>query len=274
MDFIKANFKFYTKLQVKLLKIVRIQPYRICLVLIITTLVCPLFGKAQDNTVSNKKLYTIFDDVTGSENTALYNGILFIDEYKVINDKHRFWSSPDFIIGEIKYDNQMFFEQRLKYDLFEDEVLTSPENTSSALLLQLRKSKVDQFVLEGHKFLRIHGDSGTKRIDLGFCELLAEENSIFLLKKIRKYKSEKKNTEFRYNEFYESEDYYIKQNENIYPVNTKKEWILSFSNSKKLIKNFFKDYYRLRKINKDSFTKLIFDQITSQPSTEMSLKEL
>ena len=207
--------------------------------------------------------YEWFDKIVGSGNSGLYNGILFINEFNVINDKHQFLESSDFLVGSITYDNQIYYNQRLKYDLFRDEILTNPIGTSKNLVIQLRKSKTEGFFLNGHKFIRVDkGPSEQVQEVLGFCEILAEKNTVFLLKKHTKRKEDKKNNEFVYIEFYTKNSYYLFFGQKYQRANTQRDWITIFPDSKKDIKSFFKAYNGLRKSDTDAFMKLGFKQFS------------
>lgn len=233
-------------------------------------LVCVVLSFFQLNSqytkVLNTDYYELFDNITGKENTVLYNGILFFDEFKVINDKHRYWNSQEYIIGTIEYDSQVFYNQKIKYNLFTDEILINPIGTSSALILQLRKSKVKKITLEGHEFFNIGKvDFDEESKDLGFCEILEKNGSYLLLKKSKKIKIEKRNTEFKYYEFSESIDYYLKKGKIFHLINSKGNLISLFPNSKKQINAFFKKYKKLRKSDEDSFISLIFNDLVTAP---------
>ncbi|MDB4292281.1 hypothetical protein N9954_02665 [Maribacter sp.] len=218
----------------------------------------PLYSQINEQETS---YYDWFDNTVGQENSSLFNGILFVDTYKVINEKHHFLDSPDFMLGSVVYDGQMYYEQQLKYDLFTDELLVNPRGTSIALIVQLRKSNTEGFFLKDRKFIRVDKSEENKlATDLGFCEVLSERNGALLLNKHTKIMTSKRNNEFEYKEFYRSNRYYMVLDKTYYSVDSQSDWISIFPEYKKDIKALYRAYKTLRKTDNAAFQKLLFER--------------
>jgi hypothetical protein len=130
----------------------------------------------------NQKVYNWFDAATGDENPELYNGVLYVEEFKVINDKHQFFRTDKFMLGNVSYNGNTYYDQYLKYDLLNDELLVKPKTASDALLLQTVKSKIDSFTLKEHKFIKIYNKENI-RSNSEFYEKISQNKNINLLKK-------------------------------------------------------------------------------------------
>ena len=208
-----------------------------------------------------ESVYDWFDSSIGQENSGLYQGVLYYEEYNMINENHRFFESEDFVLGKVVYHGQPYFNAKLKYDLFKDQLLTTPSYASSALVIQLEKEKIEGFSLANRRFIRV--DNTIRTGKLGFCEVLKQEANVLLLKKHRKTEKETIKNDIVFNEFLSKNSYYVMRNDSIFSVNSRKE-ITSFRPSiKKEISDYFKSYASMKDSNYDAFMVLIFERLFS-----------
>tara|TARA_R110000868_G_scaffold145181_2_gene365166 strand:- start:74357 stop:75082 length:726 start_codon:yes stop_codon:yes gene_type:complete len=208
---------------------------------------------------SNKSSYNWFDSQMGDENSEIYNGILFIDNYKVGNEKHRFFETTDFILGNIAYNGNIYYDQRLKYDLLNDELLVRPKKASEAMLLQVVKSKIDSFSLGERKFLRLDSKDQTKQESF-FYEVMGKKNTLLLLKRNKKVNEGKKFKKI-YFEFRSKNKTFILFENVLHPVSGKSDLIALFPEHKKIIKEYYISKSRLKKSNPDDFMRFLIDEI-------------
>ena len=139
---------------------------------------------AQHDKVEN--LYRWFDATIGEENSGLYYAVAYIDEYLTINDQHRYFKSPYFEVGTLYYEGQPYFEVLMKYDLFEDQLITDTKNISGLPSLQMRKQSVDSFSIHGQRFINLARKYEHLVKANEFYTVIYETAYFTLLKKFRK----------------------------------------------------------------------------------------
>ena len=71
--------------------------------------------------VDNKEVYVWFDTAIGVENSGLYVGKEYKENFKFKNNKHKFFEFNGFQKGDLIYDGQPYFNVSLKLDVFENE---------------------------------------------------------------------------------------------------------------------------------------------------------
>ncbi len=207
----------------------------------------------------NQKVYNWFDAVTGDENPELYNGVLYVEEFKVINDKHRFFKTDKFLQGNVSFNGNTYYDQDLKYDLFYDELLVKPKTASDVLLLQMVKSKIDSFTVKEHKFIKINNKENI-RSNSEFYEKLSENKKINLLKKHSVARLGKTDKQLYY-EFRPKTKLFIFYNGIVYPANKKSDLISIFPEQKKLIRKIYSKNVFLKKSNPDYFISYLINEI-------------
>ncbi|WP_339336338.1 MULTISPECIES: hypothetical protein [unclassified Croceitalea] len=218
----------------------------------------------QDRDVS--LVYNWFDEKIGIENSGLYNGSIYTDEFTIINDKHQFFNSPELSLGNVTYDGQTYYGQKIKYDLFNDMLLITPKNKTNGLLVKLERAKTKGFSIKGHSFIKADNTINGASTTLGFCEIISKKGTSLLVKKYRKKKVDKRGAKKVYEvyqEFKQNINYFVLYDNMFYPVDSKREWILAFPNHKKAIKNYYKKYAEVRKTDVDTFMKFALENLFS-----------
>jgi len=98
--------------------------------------------------------------------------------YFVRND-HQFFLSDQALAGKVTYNNILYKNVNLQYDLVRDEVLTKNFNDKKIILV---KEKVGEFSIDGHLFKRLTDSNPSLKID-GYYEILMEDKNVKLLAK-------------------------------------------------------------------------------------------
>lgn len=208
--------------------------------------------------------YNWFDSVTGHENTEVYNGILFVNNFNGTKDSHRFFGSQSFMIGCVTFDDQTYCNQKLKYDVLTDNLLITPKNKTSKFVIELRKVLIKDFSINGHNFIHISEKKEGIPQNFGFAEIITETQFQMLIKKYLKNKQEViVDLEHKY-EFKDKANYYLLHNETYFPINKANDWINIFPENKNLIKAYYKSYSLLQKTDHDSFMKLLFERLSTK----------
>lgn len=193
--------------------------------------------------------YLWFDSIVGIENTDLYQGILYVQEYRTVNENTQFFLNSDFLNGSVEYSGQKYFDLDLKYDVFEDEVLLKMISKTSGQTLKLFKDRIQSFEIDGRIFVGIHEEG----LPTGFYEILVESTFFTLHAKRTKNKFERKDT-FIYDEFLDGRSEYVLYYNNKYVVlKSKKDLTNLFPKFKNEINDYYRKVSRLKKKDPDGF---------------------
>jgi hypothetical protein len=187
-----------------------------------------------------ENLYTWFDQKVGLENSSLYNGIEFIDVYKLEDNEHRFFEIDSFVVGSIKYENQNYKNVFLKYDLYEDQLIVKIENKNEgANQILLFNEKIERFTIDDSQFEKINNLDTTEEIPSGFFQLLANNNHIQLYRiNHKKLKKVIKNN-FVYYKFIEVKpEYFILTKGEFFKIKKKRDLISMYPEHKKELSDF------------------------------------
>ncbi|HEX9602040.1 MAG TPA: hypothetical protein VF985_11160 [Mariniflexile sp.] len=174
-----------------------------------------LFGQEAE---SRESYYYWYDQMIESSNFGVFNGVEYVENYRILNEKHKFFDDPNFSVGSIVYEGQPYFNLALKYDLFEDRLLLTYLNQSNSPTMVFDKNKVTGFEINGHQFKNIQSKINDSSKPLGFLEVLSANDSIVLYKKHKKRIRTKTSDKTRYYEFKEDNAYYTYYKETFFKI--------------------------------------------------------
>ena len=168
--------------------------------------------------------------------SALYNGSKYGEYLFRFSGGHPFFNSPDPVAGSVIYDGIRYDSIFMRYDEIKDVLVIN----SQANRIQLFSEKVEYFNLFNSDFIRLVKDSLTNSlVSTGFYNLLYK-GKISLLKKQIKTIREVISTKLELQHFADEKDYYyIKKDDGIYPIKTKKI-CSNFWRQKKEVQQFIK----------------------------------
>lgn len=181
---------------------------------------------AKENQV---RLYTEF--MHGQ--TRLNNGSEYRD-YLSRNDEHPYFGIDDWEYGAIIYDEEIYENVPMFYDLSRDKVIT--EHSLNGGKLELISEKIKFFSLGKHTFVRLNADE-SKVISAGFYERLYDGKTKVYMKweKSLQEKVESNNIIFNFDE---KKRVYILKDGIYYPVRNKKSVLEVFKDRKQEVKAF------------------------------------
>ncbi|MEM8848308.1 MAG: hypothetical protein AAGD17_14505 [Bacteroidota bacterium] len=179
-------------------------------------------------------LYLWFDAQTGLLNSGLYASHEYIEEYQVINDKHRFFESPNYLTGSVWFKDNPFHQVFLKYDLFEDQLIVYPKGVTAASAVKLNLAKVDSFQVKGRKFVKKNTVDIKSNAINGFFEVLSKGTDFTLLKRHRKTDVRKLNRNRVYYEFKDKNEYALEYKGVLYIIKNRKDVLNLFPINKDL----------------------------------------
>lgn len=165
------------------------------------------FTGALVNAQEEQKLIGYYDSIVGYKNLSILNGVEALNPYRTINEKHPYFSDPDFVKGSIIYDGEPFRDVFLRYDMFRDIVTIKLKNTvGGTLLFDLISDKVSEFEINNHRFINL---KFKKKFDSGFYEIIYTSLQLSIYQKRYLKPLDKRDKEILYYEFDQLPDHYV-----------------------------------------------------------------
>jgi hypothetical protein len=193
-----------------------------------------------------------FNDTTDIQ--VLYNGRAWRNlYYKIRGDQFLF--STEFLTGSVTVEGKIFNNLPLKYDIFNDELLTI---TDHSIILQLNKEMIDLFTVKYQdrvfNFRKLNEDSLS--LVSGFVNVLYEGGTSLYVK----YRKEilLLAVENKYDMFNQVNRIFVEKNGRIFRVDSKAELLKLLEDQKRLIRSFIRSSkLRISRRNPDSFKPVI-----------------
>lgn len=194
-----------------------------------------------------------FDQTIGMENLDINNGTVHVNEFRILNNKHRYYPTDSFETGNVNYNNQQYFNVALKYDLYKDVLIYKPIN-SDVISINLIPERVASFTLNNRKFIYInHFIFPLSPIKTGYYEeSVTGKNFIFYIRHHRDKREILKGSSV-YNEFDDNYEYFIKKENAFTEISAKKDIIKLFPEQKRKINDFYSASSKLKKTDEKAF---------------------
>jgi len=202
-----------------------------------------------------------------SPETGLYDGseYTYNTYYPIqINEGDPFFLSKEFYTGAVFYNNVLYEKVPLLYDIIKNELLI--HDPSGIYIIRLNNERVGWFTIWGHTFIQLIFDSANNsQMRTGFYDLLYNGKTS-LYRKDSKTLNENTASAQGINRYVvESNEYFIKKENQFYKITNKKSLMVVLKNKKKEIGQFIKkNKLNLRKIKNDALIKIAayYDGIT------------
>tara|TARA_R110000765_G_scaffold422993_1_gene531287 strand:- start:388 stop:1080 length:693 start_codon:yes stop_codon:yes gene_type:complete len=211
-----------------------------------------LFSQKNSNT---QNLYKKFDSIVNLKNTSLPYGKVFTEKYRTKENNHQYFDVNQFVIGEVSYQNQAFFDVKIKYDINEDDLIVTVDTDFENYSIILEKAFVEKFKINTKTFINTN--------EFGYLEILFDSNEISFFKKNTKSKQKKEDKSFVYFKFSEKNQYYLSYKEVYYKITRKKDIHEILPNQKNNISSFYKLNKELMKNDIDKFYQLLSKTIVN-----------
>ena len=238
--------------------------YSFLIGLLFFSFLTPGLTTLQAQTDSEKKsYYKWFDNSVGNQNTDLYNGTIFINRYRTIGEKHRFFEVEDFLEGSVTYDGNNYYDLQMQYDVYQDQLIVKLKQGYADIALQLIKDKVDAFEIGKTPFVRVANDSMKQIGSDGFYEVLLQDPKITLLKKHSKGRQKRVRNGQSYYDFVSKVNYVVYYKEEYYPAKSKSDVLDVFPELKQDINDYYSSSRKLLKTNPDAFRSALFKKLIS-----------
>ena len=188
-------------------------------------------------------LYT--DYISGQK--RLNNGSEYRD-YLSHNEEHPYFEVDDWAYGSIIYDEELYEDVPMFYDLSRDKVIS--EHSLNGAKLELISEKISMFTLGPHTFVRLAADEA-RTITSGFHELLYDGKTKVYVRREKSLQQKVESNDIIFN-FDEKNRVYIKKDGVYYPVKTKNSVLEVFNDRKQEIRAFMKKNGRITKKDREN----------------------
>jgi hypothetical protein len=181
---------------------------------------------------------TAFYFNTIGESALIYNGNEVL-EYSNKGESYPFYESDKFVMGSMISNGVYYDDIPLLYDLVHDKLIVLDFN--KIFKVEQISERIENFSLHGHGFVRLSQDSMNKSIiTTGFYDRLYNGKSVALFVKRQKMVTEilkETQTELV---FIARNNYFIRKNNNYYPVSDRGSVLNVFEDKKMVMEKFLK----------------------------------
>jgi hypothetical protein len=221
------------------------------------------------NLESNQEYYKLFDSIIGVGNNGIYNGIEYEKNFISSEQSHEFYLNSNFLIGNIVYNNQPYYNISLKYDTYNEDIVVKLPSYNSYYVIKLLQQQVHSFTINNVNFVRLQSNINTfSKVNVnGFYEIIYNGPKLKIYKKHKKTLKKKLNESYAYNVFKEKYAYIYFYNNEYYEIKSKGDFLKVFPSFKKTINTFYNSNTKLKKDNYDNFLFKISELLNSKLST-------
>lgn len=166
----------------------------------------------------------------------LYNGSEYFD-YEPIDNEHPYFLTEEWSYSDLKYDGDWFHNVPLLFNIDQNKLIASYYYNGN--LMQLVESRVDEFILQGHRFINIKNTTDTITLRTGYYEVLYNGATSVLARRSKQFIEKLEGTEL-YRKFNESSQIFIVVNGQYIKVRKKGDVIAALNSRKKELKEYIR----------------------------------
>ena len=181
----------------------------------------------------------------------IYNGKEYINYDKYYLKGHPFFKSSEEQEGAVFYEDNLFTKISLLYDVVLDQIIISEPN--GFLQFKLENQKVNYFKLHEHLFIHLNTDSvSNSSLRPGFYNLLSNGKTKVMARRTKRI-VEDATPRGMEGEFLSEDKFFIRKNNQYYPVSNKKTILKVFNDSKKELQKYSRNQRLIfKKENRES----------------------
>ena len=178
------------------------------------------------------------------EDSHLYTGEEYV-RYAANIQGHAFFNNDQMQNGDIFYDGTLYKNIPLLYDIVRQEVVIN--NFDKSTQIKLLNQKIKYFKLQGHTFRNFSLVEGSdENVTSTIYDEVFEGKASVLARRIKHIKNGLKAEDPT--SFVEEDEYYIRNEKNLYAISGKSSVLEAFRNKKESIKIFIhKNKFRFKK---------------------------
>lgn len=171
-----------------------------------------------------------------NDTKAILNG----KQYTYTNDAYQsdpFFHSNNWTKGCVIFDGKKHENLPLKYDIEKDVLVYYHATAQGGSMIALNKSKINEFNIHGHQFMKVKNAPCCQGDEAGFFEqLISGYASLY----IKSQKQLKENNNLRF-EYVSKNIIFVKINDQFYSIKHRRDLLNAFNDKKKEIKSFIRD---------------------------------
>jgi hypothetical protein len=195
----------------------------------------PQLGTVQDTTISNQfEDAILYTQQNLGISSPLYNGIVHIGYAKTIVGIP-YYFSPDWVKGTVYFENAIYRQVSLKYDLVADQLIVKRPDGYG---INLFSPRVSWFIINDSRFIYIDSKSFNGSLATGFYQQV-QEGKVELLYK-RSKKINEKITNRLEQQFLDALQFYIIQDGNVREVKGLSSVLNVLNDRRKELKDFIR----------------------------------
>lgn len=162
--------------------------------------------------------------VAFASHPQLINGPEYADyaQRYAVRIGHQFFLSAEKAPGSVRYNGLPFTDLQLAYDCVLDQVVL--QNTASPLSLRLISENVEEFVVAGHRFIRLVAPAAPAPISTGFYEVVLDGPVQVLAKRAKRMQRRVAQGNVTV-EFTPTTKLFVRKDTLYYPVSRKRELV-------------------------------------------------
>lgn len=181
---------------------------------------CTLQPAISQNSTDWEEVINILDEKYGIDQ-QLYRGIKYFPKVNVLTG-HAWLFDPDFIKSSIKYQQKIYHQVLIKYDIELDQlIIKTPIKYGAELQLVLDEEYVNEFWLGDKYFVR----NTTDEIPQRYLQIIADDNIVCMATHTKEFKFMKGGRNEGYGFTQRKAKYYVKINNTITQVKSKRSLI-------------------------------------------------
>ena len=184
---------------------------------------------------STEKIIDLYYMALG-EQAPIYNGNEYIEYAFTLQEGHPFFKSSVFTNADIYFDGMLFLGVPMVYDLIKDQVVI--RDFHNIYKINLPASKIQQFILSDHVFVRIVHNNFNE-INTGFYEQLYK-GKVGLFAKREKAIIEKHGSQQIDNVVVSTNSYYVMKKDIYYKFKNERSLLKILNDKKKEIQQYLK----------------------------------
>ena len=222
----------------------------------LTFAICWLFLFSFQSIFSQTKenYLAVYDSIIGKENLPITNGLFHFNNFRINNNKDIYFLSESFTKGSLNYMGQYYSNLDIKYDALNDQIVYRPSGKSEKTGINLIKSNVNTFQINGLNFVNLDKvDVEKVEFIKGFYEEKIKNNTLTFYIKHFKSKREVFINKNVFVEFSDEVSFVIFTNNKYTLISSKNNITKIFPDKKKVINEFYKENSDLKKKNKTLF---------------------
>ncbi len=236
-----------------------INPYKILVLLVLLFFGNTTWSQINVLPLNLQEAYFNLDKTIGIQNTRIFTGVEYIENHRMINEKHKFFWLNEFVPMTVIYEDQPYFNVEAKYNIFDDALLVKLPSQRGATVFKLLPNRLDGFILNSIYFKNIYeGESGLS----GIFQVIYESPKMQVLKKHKLSQQKISGRELVHYEFNpQSPGYYFKFRDDYYEL-SRKNLLEVLPHHKEEVREQYRKYRKQQNDKRDGALIIMFQNLS------------